>query len=59
MQYTTLIYRTPIYSVLPMCTNNYSPLENPRLYDLIITNTVCHERKLTKVNHISNHKHNQ
>ena len=52
MQYTTLIYRTPIYSVLPMCTNNYSPLENPRLYDLIITNTVCHERKLTKVNHI-------
>ena len=59
MQYTTLIYGTPIYSVLQMYTNNYSPLENPRLYDLIITNTVCYERKLNKVNHISNHIHNQ
>ena len=59
MQYTTLIYVTPIYSVLPMYTNNYSPLKNPRLYDLIITNTVSYERKLNKVNHISNHIHNQ
>ena len=59
MQYTTLIYGTPICIVLPMYTNNYSPLENPRLYDLIITNTVCYERKLNKVNHISNHIHNQ
>ena len=59
MQYTTLIYGTPICIVLPMYTNNYSPLENPRLYDLIITNTLCYERKLNKVNHISNHIHNQ
>ena len=49
MQYTTLIYGTPIYSVLPMYTNNYSPLKNPRLYDLIITNTVSYNENLIKL----------